>query len=180
MEGRQSPGLGLQLDGSRSPAAGDCGHLRRQRNVVVLQYPKALVGVRARSPDSHRTDSMSRAPVDAAALPHNVVLIRGKIGERFDESTRPANYDLLRLGGLAQAEMQAQVALRYVAVPTAYFHLVFIAALSQGHHRAQSGAIRFDTDKLQADPILSRRRVVVERRFLVHVVHQRLLVSVVE
>src|ERR1700732_5374995 len=81
--------------------------------------------------------------------------------------------------------MQTKVALRNVAVPTAHFFFVPIVfaittALLQSDKSAQSCAIRFHTDQLQADPVSNRRSVVIKRRFLVHVVDQSLLVTIVE
>src|SRR5215469_1044207 len=137
MERRESPGSSLQLDWRRYSSGSDWDHLSGKCNVVPSGNGGELVCVCTWPLNVDRTEPVSLVLVYAASLPHNVVLIRGQIRKRFDQPAGPANHDLLCPCRSAQPKMQTKVALRDISIPAAYFYLMFIAALFQGHHRTQ-------------------------------------------
>ena len=95
--------------------------------------------------------------INTTTFAHNVVLICGKILERFHESVRPTDHDLFRLCSLPQTEVNSQIALRNETIATPNFLFVLIAILFERHLRPQSGAVRFHTDQLEADEVEPRR-----------------------
>ena len=164
METGEPSGRGVLLGRGRRADTRDCPDFNWQRVLSESVRSATLV------PDGHPAQSVSLLRVHPAALAHDIVLIGGQIVQRFHQAARPANYNFVCLCGLAQAEMQSQVALGNIAVAAANFLFTLVRASLQRNRCSQCGTVRLDADELQADEIADGRGIVVQRGRLVHVV----------
>ncbi len=69
-----------------------------------------VLRIRGGSPRGHILTTVSRAD-----LPNDVLLVDGDVRQHLHDATGPGDADAVDDGGVAKAEMQAQVALRQVA-----------------------------------------------------------------
>src|ERR1700751_5645777 len=125
----------LLLDRGRNP---DSCHYRDLNWQRVL---KSLFQAAATGFGRDSTRRMRLLCVNSAAFPHDVVSISRQVIHSFHQPARPANDNFVRLGRLAQTEMQSQIALRNVAIAAANFFLALVLALLECDRRSQGGSV---------------------------------------
>ena len=95
------------------------------------------------------------------------------------EAAGPADLQRFDLGGAANAEVQAEIALRNVAAAAADFPDLMMAVDAQGYASADGVAIGLCADELDGDPVSLGRIVFQEAGSVVTIVHKELDASVV-
>src|SRR5438034_3019590 len=106
--------------------------------------------------------SESAAADDSLRLLDDEEVIGGQVPKRFLEARRPGDLDRVRGGGLAQAEVKAEVALRVVA--RAAHDLARLAVVSAGdnHPGADRRPVRFRPHALDQDRMVAVAAVVAQ------------------
>jgi hypothetical protein len=94
------------------------------------------------------------SPNYAVALLDYQQLIRAEVLKRFHQTQRPADFNQVRLLGLAEPEMQAKVVLGHVAGTTHYLIDLGMLAGNHSHASANGAAIGLGTDALDLQPVV--------------------------
>jgi hypothetical protein len=82
----------------------------------------------------------------------------------FLRAAQPLHLDAIRLPGVAQAEVQSQVALRAEAAAAAHFLSLPLALPLHDDARTDGGTVRAGADELDEKPGIRGRRLVTQQR----------------